>query len=284
MSSSYADGGGSVCEYEYDEQGRLVKCVETFLSAPGFVETEYTYDSAGILIKTEETTTYTWGDVPTVEVVTYSFTYDDQGRVSTKTSDSYSYLYNYDFPLLTIEERSHRSQFDGRIITESTAYFQDVMGSTIWSIAFTDAKITSDNEGYIVNAVADLYSGPVTYQFFYDGETPKDIDGGFDSSSGSGEPDDNDTSDVLSYPISEEACYIIYKNFFGSEMSEYERIEINRYGEGAAEYIAFDLYGKIEIMPGIPNYCFYVYVNTGKCEAGTPVGGWYEFQAEDYYS
>ena len=66
-------------------------------------------------------------------------------------------------------------------------------------------------------------------------------------------------------------------------MSEFDKIEVNRYGEGDSECIMFDLYNNSGNTSGVPDYCFYVYVNTGKCEAGPPTGSWYEFDADDCY-
>ena len=87
----------------------------------------------------------------------------------------------------------------------------------------------------------------------------------------------------LSYPISEEDCYIIYKNYFGCEMKADKtmKVVVERWGKGDQETICFSIYRQNENAGGytLAN-AFYVKVNTGECssEFSDEV-----FQAEDYY-
>ena len=86
----------------------------------------------------------------------------------------------------------------------------------------------------------------------------------------------------LNYPISEEDCYIIYKNYFGYEMKSGEdyTITVDRYGEGDEERLAFGIYRLNSNTGGYTlQGVFYVYVNTGICKRDGIV-----FQADDYYA
>ena len=90
-----------------------------------------------------------------------------------------------------------------------------------------------------------------------------------------------ETYSHLKYPISEEDCYIIYKNYFGYDMKADNSIEVvvDRYGQGDEEVLYFSIYRFNENYGGYSlQGTFDVYVNTGVCIRDDIV-----FQADDYY-
>lgn len=89
----------------------------------------------------------------------------------------------------------------------------------------------------------------------------------------------------LLYPISEEACYVIYKNYFGYEMESDDSMQVvvDRFGEGDKERLNFSIYRRNENWGGYTlQGDFYVYVNTGVC-VREDMADYIVFQAEEYY-
>ena len=92
----------------------------------------------------------------------------------------------------------------------------------------------------------------------------------------------NETVDMgTSYPISEEDCYTIYKNYFGYEMVNEDTsfADVGYSGQGGNEVIYFDIYRLNENHGGYTiQGTFSVNTNTGLCERSDGV----QFYAEDY--
>lgn len=87
--------------------------------------------------------------------------------------------------------------------------------------------------------------------------------------------------DQLHYPISEEACYVIYKNYFGYDMKCDDSMEVvvDRFGKGDKEVLCFSIYRLNENWGGLKlQGTFEVYVNTGVC-----VRDDITFQADEFY-
>lgn len=92
----------------------------------------------------------------------------------------------------------------------------------------------------------------------------------------------------LTYPISEEACYIIYENWSGEEFDESEYASYDKiYSPDSThpifilEFYWFDEDGLSGT--GMPDDYFQIDLLTGECMAGVPGSRPYTFRAEDYY-
>lgn len=280
ISSYLFSGGGGSCKYEYDSLGKLTKCIENMGDGFGTIETDFFYDSTGVLIEARETSTYMWGEEPLIEVITYTYSCDEQGRITEISSSSETTRYYNDYRLFTVEE--HTSITSSYSYT--TAHLTDIMGHTIWTLPFSDAEITADEDGYMLSAKVDMYSESVTYEFYYDGEQPS-----ISTKETENEPVANEhnynVSGPLTYPISEEACYIIYKNWNGGELDESEYAAVTKRYSPDSEYAYFMLgfYRSDFTASGIPDWYFQIDLNTGECMAGPPGSPPRTFNAEDYY-
>ena len=92
----------------------------------------------------------------------------------------------------------------------------------------------------------------------------------------------------LTYPISEEACYIIYENWIQGELddSEYAAVEKTYSPDSPHAFFSLEFYDLDDdgYSPGeMPDYYFEIDLLTGECRTGATGSRPYTFQAEDYY-
>ena len=92
----------------------------------------------------------------------------------------------------------------------------------------------------------------------------------------------------LTYPISEEACYIIYENWIEGELdkSEYAAVEKTYSPDSPHAYFSLEFYDLDDdgYSPGeMPDYYFEIDLLTGECRTGVTGSRPYTFRAEDYY-
>lgn len=265
ISSFLASGGASGITYEYDNQNRLVRKFEDDYSAPITVETFFYYDDdTKSEIRAKEITTSSWeGERPTIEEKTYVYSFDGNGRVVTICGESDITTYRYEYWPIVIEE--HVNSDTGYMYQELN--YVDRMGETIWSIYLSSAISEEQtlDDGSLEKLNLSTNSGIVTYEFVY-----------CDSES----TETNRKS--LKYPISEEDCYVIYKNYYGCEMESDEyQVQVYRHGSGTEEVLVFNIYRLNEISGGFTwTNAFSVYVNTGICSLEFSDEF---FQADDYY-
>ena len=299
----------SKTEITYDSQSRMIKSETNCSWTPNIVDqyTEYTYNSKGLLINKSE-----GGSSGEQET---SYAYNEQGKLIKSETESLlgteTILYFYDKSGVLIKTRMIRNDVGTQeeIVTEdldpipcgdykpfvidedengtSNIMITDKEGQAIWCNSLNSPKFTADKEGYLIWAEALLMGNTVVYEFLYDGEESQIV---FEQENAA--DDETVQEDVtddksaagdgkLQYPISEEDCYIIYKNYFGYEMAEGDSMEVvvERSGTGKKEMLMFAIY---RINPNTGGYSmaglFVVYVNTGVCERNDIV-----FQAEDYF-
>lgn len=162
-------------EYEYDNNGRLVCYKKYWGSSEPTTVVTYSYDLMGRLMQAMEsdqdgivfTSTFehnSKGQVveenklykPDNRSWTYTYTYDDQGRV---TSDDVFSSYSYDsYPGFVISRWSDGSQ---------KLRIMDVAGHDIWSISLGHSILATDDDGYLSHTTP-TEEGIYEYAFFYD--------------------------------------------------------------------------------------------------------------------
>lgn len=245
--------GEGIVTYEYDSQGKLVRAVSEDNSS----RTVFLYDEEGNLL---ESTTY----------------HNDGQTYTVKDIHRTKIIYDGEYKPFIIRATEIA---DTGSVEAIFAQIEDVMGTAIYSFPLTNPEFTADGDGYLVKVKDVLqYSDIVrTYLFYYDGdELPQEPE---ETTTGTQNAEKGNSK--LKYPISEEDCYIIYKNYFGYEMEADESIQVvvTRLGEGDKENLFFAIYHLNEVNGGFTwAGTFIVYVNTGVCERDDIV-----FQADDYY-
>lgn len=254
--ADFSAEGGCTTEYFYDENGVNIR-TETMMDEGPEVRL-HTYDEDGQLIGSQ----VTWTSLGTTYVDEYRYTYDDQGRMSacqytyagTPCEDHYDYQYK-PFVVNIYKTPNYESV---RIS------LKDNQGHMLWSfIGLENPRYYQDEDGYLTRIICDDQE---IYYFLYDGETWAESK--------------QDQTKPLSYPIQEDDCYIIFRNYFGYEMQSGDNIQIvvDRMGD-EGENISFAIY---KLNPNTQGYTlqgdFTVEVNTGICTRGDIT-----FLADDYY-
>ena len=204
------EGGGVEETYEYDAQGRIVRTNSVFES--GSSVTEHTYDSSGRLIKDVETSRddySTWTDVT-------EYSYDAEGRLSRVVTDgeydTSTITYDYSYLPFVIMEYS----WDG-----GHYYYVNLAdgSSDMWNLTICDDPVFyTDEDGYLAKIVdEDEYYGAYTYEFLYDDETAKPVNGPFKFGSGAvsqeNTPDEENGSDEENGPDDESGWKKLYYDF-----------------------------------------------------------------------
>lgn len=138
----------TVVTYSYDLMGRLMQAMESDQDGIAFTST-FEHNSKGQVV--EENKLYK----PDNRSWTYTYTYDDQGRVtSDDVFSSYSYV---SYPGFVISRWS-----DG----QQKLRIMDVEGHDIWSIYVGDSTLTTDADGYLIHS-QPTENVPYEYRFFY---------------------------------------------------------------------------------------------------------------------
>lgn len=283
--SWYDDFTGEASEtvtYEYNEDGHLIQ--ENHIRGNGLIGyILYEYDERGNLWKTSAMNKS--GDLESVHL------YDAEGKVIKKTiwlpnGDSETYD-NVDDPHPDRVEK-YPPVTVSWLTTENCASVEllDSVGKTMYGFPIQGSNLVFDENNLLIETKDWSMGVEYAYKFFYNGEIPEDSLA-FPSSATDAESPNGGS---LRYPISEEDCYIIFRNYYGFDMfdlaDEAASVEVSRMGEGDNEMLFFDI--QMEILPGEPLETwgfFNVYVNTGVCTGGAEGHSdlWPVFQADDYY-
>lgn len=252
--------GGTTEEYFYDENGVNIR--KEMMLDEGPEVWEHTYDEEGQLVSSQVTRRM----LGTTYLDDYRYVYDEQGRLSMcdYTSTGTPCQTHYEYQYLPFWVVTHKIPSDESVFIELV----DSQGHMIWSLAgIYNPRYYRDEEGYLTKIISDNWNDQQeTFYFLYDGE---ELTEPVQSKAGK-----------LSYPIQEEDCYIIYRNYFGYEMKSSDDIQIviDRL-DGEQEKICFAIY---KLNPNTQGYTiqgdFEVDVNTGVCTRGDIT-----FQADDYY-
>lgn len=288
----FSDDGSFNCEvksvFTYDGN-RIIKKERYYSDYIGLEDsTDYVYDLRGNLIQSNYAGISGWKDC--------TYKYDAQNKliqsvmeyeVGTQTID---YVYSADGTLLQEkitdcangETQTELIEGDDLpvdcydykpfVIKDGLAVcLCDGAGNTISAITLYSpeyASYASDEEGYLMEVCDQLSQKEKRlFQFLYDDDRAEN--GIYKTGK-------------LSYPISEEDCYIIYKNYFGYEMGNDDTIDIvtERLGVGADEQLVFSIY---RLNPNHGGYTlqgtFDVYVNSGICVRDDIM-----FHADNYYN
>lgn len=293
--------------FAYDDAARVVESKTCFDGeTEPFALEEYTYNDKGQLVsiryggaKGEGCVTYEYdeGRMPVRAVSEYptgrtEFLYDQEGNIIRSTTwcgsaEPYTVEEIYrseiicdgEYRPFTIKARKLIASGEAEAVYACLA---DSLGTEIYVFPFENPEFTADSDGYLVKA-RDADSGTnavYTHLFYYAADAvPQETD----EPSGQTQSPSRGGSGKLKYPISEEDCYIIYRNYFGYEMcaDESMAVEVYHHGEGDEEYLMFAIY-RLNENTGIYTMtgAFTVYVNTGLCRR--EITG-EEFWAEDYY-
>lgn len=302
ISSSYQTGEGwSEHTYEYDSEGRQVKVVSEY--DPYIETTKYSYNPDGLLIEAQITEDYYGTDYEEYtrtyeydsdqrlirtetkgsDYIKYeTYEYDSQGRIAqynTKDNwDTTQETYIYDYKPFVVEEEINKSQYGDN--NSARAFLYDDAGNWLHTLYLEAPQLFVDVEGYLAKVVDE--SG--IYEFYYSGEPAIAIEGDTEDTSVSSEHV-SEVSGPLTYPISEEACYIIYKNWNGSELDESEYAAVTKRYSPDSEYAHFmlEFYWSDFTASGVPEWYFEIDLNTGECMAGPTGSPPRTFNAEDYY-
>lgn len=283
--SWYDDFTGEASEtvtYEYSEDGRLFR--EDHIRRNeliGYVI--YEYDEKGHLRKTSARNQS--GDLESVHL------YDTEGKVIQKTI----WLPNGDSETYDNVDEPHPDRVEvyppftvSWLTTENSASVDllDSAGKIMHGFPIQGSNLVFDEDGLLAETTDWSMGVEYVYKFYYNEEIPEESLTFTSSAAGAESPNGG----RLSYPISEEDCYIIFRNYYGFDMfdlaDDAASVEVSRMGEGDKEMLFFDI--QMEILPGEPleNWGFFnVYVNTGVCTGGAQGHSdlWPVFQADDYY-
>ena len=256
-------------EYErrkntYNESGQLSQQDVEVSRSKGTIT--YEYDERGQLVKTvtkgdNERTVTLYDEDGNPAVSEY---YDDTGMMHTYEQEyRYITLFDGEYPPFTVEASVSKT-YD--FVESLSLVLEDTVGNWIASFAFSDVpELITDDDGYLISASNIEPSGSVLlYEFYYDGDELPQTE-----------------ASKLEYPISEEDCYTIYKNYFGYDMKSDDLTEIcvDRFGKGDQEALYFSIYRYNESNGGNTlQGVFIVYVNTGECLRDDIF-----FHADDYY-
>lgn len=243
--------------YEYDERGNL--CKASARNKSGALESVHLYDTEGKVIQST-----IW--LPNGDTETYDHVDDPHPDRVEK------------YPPVTVSW----------ITTENCAGVDllDSVGKTMYGFPIQGSNLVFDENNLLIETKDWSMGVEYVYKFFYNGEIPEDSLAFPSSAAGAESPNGGS----LRYPISEEDCYIIFRNYYGFDMfdlaDEAASVEVSRMGEGDNEMLFFDI--QMEILPGEPLETwgfFNVYVNTGVCTGGAQGHSdlWPVFQADDYY-
>lgn len=153
---------GYVTEYEYDEQGRRIKTVQTDTEAPSYyVIYEYTYYDNGFKKTTTEQTSEFPGEVFTTNV---DYVYNEDGTIQSQRSYGTDYFHStYDFSYLAEFSYNNQGYISGY---KMTSYDSNSNGDSI-----TDYKCAYDPLGYLTDVQMDPdYSNGITFtrNYLYD--------------------------------------------------------------------------------------------------------------------
>lgn len=278
--SWYDDFTGEASEitiYTYGEDGLLLRedC-KRWTGSLSWTTYEYEYDEHGTLRKTSQRDES--GNLEAVHL------YDAEGKNSQSTiwlPDGSSETYKDDSYTEEVEE--YPPVTVSWIISENftSVELRDSAKKTMLDFPIPHSDLIFDEDGLLTETKAQGMGIKYDYKFYYNGEIPEEALT-FVLPTAETEPP---KGKGLTYPISEEDCYVIYKNYFGIDMWPEDEndgfVDVEQYGEGSEEHLAFFLY---LYNPYSEEYTwrngFFVYVNTGKCESEIPK---VTFQAEDYY-
>lgn len=137
-------------------------------------------------------------------------------------------------------------------------------------------ELLTNEYGYVTEIRDPIYNDTVrTYSIYYNGEVLSE------QSDDAAQPKTS-----LSYPISLNDCYIIYRNYYGQDMRDGNTVEVSRSTEDGENVLYFyikDYFIKGE--PPVTYAVFEVFVDSGTCTGGAESHSdiWPTFQAEDYY-
>ena len=225
------------------------------------------------------------------------FILHDWGKSSAEARSSHCAVLPYNH--MTVADAIY-AQEDGTFLVFFTIYIartegkyfnptSEIQDESVFWLASKDAKADTDLEYYTSGtAVVRPYQDrdAATYQlisYVLDWNSKPDEENNINQAVDSSESESICERSKLKYPISEDDCYIIYKNYFGYEMQADEsfQIDVDRLGKGDNEVLYFTIYHLNEITDGYTwADAFSVYVNTGVCEREL-MGE--VFQADDYY-
>ena len=271
---TYEDGSGGYCTYRYDDAGKLIfNENKTFES---WSKTTYVYDFDNRLTRTvEEYDPYT---------LTTDYIYDDSGNVE-RREESYDYG-NGDIqketqlgagePATTTDYKPFEFTFYKGEWASASISITDNTGQAIWTTSMSAPELLTNEYGYVTEIRDPIYNDTVrTYSIYYNGEVPSEQSGNVAQSKTS-----------LSYPISLDDCYVIYRNYYGRDMRDGNTVEVSRSTENGENVLYFFI--KTYFIKGeapVTYEVFKVFVDSGKCTGGAESHSdrWPTFQAEDYY-
>lgn len=270
----FEDGTSGYYIYTYDTTGNLIsRESRTF---EGGAEVTYTYDAQNRLIHTiEEYGLYT---------LTTDYIYDDSGNVE-RREESYDYG-NGDIrketqledgePATTTDYKPFEFTFYKGEWTSASISITGNAGQAIWTTSMSAPELLTNEYGYVTEIRNPIYNDTVrTYSIYYNGEVPSEQSGNVAQPKAS-----------LSYPISLDDCYIIYRNYYGRDMRDGNTVEVSHSTENGENVLYFfmkDYFIKGE--PPVTYEVFKVFVDSGKCTGGAESHSdrWPTFQAGDYY-
>lgn len=200
------EGGGVETTYEYDAQDRVIRTTELFES--GSSVTEHIYDDSGRLIRDVTTTYEDWSEDTWTDTTVY--TYDAEGRLSTvEMEGSFQTLTEvYDYSYLPFVVVDHCYNGGDHIYY---LMLPDGSPEMLTVLSFDDPEFYTDEDGYLAKVIDQSdYWGNCVYEFYYQDEIAKSVNGPFRIGSG-------EASQIHTPDEAEALLYDYLVQIYGSE-------------------------------------------------------------------
>ena len=242
--------GGAKVTYIYDDGNRLIRTIGEY--DPYTLTTDYLYNDSGNVEQRKESYDYGNGDI----------------RKETQPGDGK--------PATTTDYKPFEFTFYKGEWASASISITDRAGQAIWTTSMSAPELLTNEYGYVTEIRDPIYNDTVrTYSIYYNGEVLSE------QSDDAAQPKTS-----LSYPISLDDCYIIYRNYYGQDMRDGNTVEVSRSTEDGENVLYFyikDYFIKGE--PPVTYAVFEVFVDSGTCTGGAESHSdiWPTFQAEDYY-